>query len=379
MPLATRPPAPVQRFPGFVHLTPGVNPHVSESASGADLAPVIERIASGGILSAEEAESAFHAIMEGEVSPVQVAGFLVALRTRGVAPSEVAGGVRALRRAMIPVPFADPDLLVDTCGTGGGQVSTFNVSTAAAFVAAGAGVPVAKHGNRSFTSRSGSADVLEALGVRIDLSPEAMAEVLERAGIVFMFAPLLHPAMRHVGPVRRELRIATIMNLLGPLTNPAGARRQVVGVSDPALVPLVVAALQELDHLRALVVHGEPGMDEVSPLGITRVARLQGGEWSEERLDPREMGADPERVDRASLAGGSPEENAARIEAVLTGEERGDARTLVLLNAAAALDVAGRVDSLPAGVRLAAEVVDSGAAADALGRLRDASRSVVGG
>lgn len=352
---------------------------MSESVSGADLAPVIERIASGGVLSAQEAENAFHAIMEGEVSPVQVAGFLVALRTRGVAPSEVAGGVRALRRAMIPVPFADPDRLVDTCGTGGGQVSTFNVSTAAAFVAAGAGVPVAKHGNRSFTSRSGSADVLEALGVRIDLPPEAMAEVLDRAGIVFMFAPLLHPAMRHVGPVRRELRMATIMNLLGPLTNPAGARRQVVGVADPALVPLVVAALQELDHHRALVVHGEPGMDEVSPLGITRLARLRGGRWSEEQVDPRELGVEPERVDRRSLAGGSPEENAIRIEAVLRGEDRGDARTLVLINAAAALDVAGKVESLPEGVQMAAEVLDSGAAAGALSRLRETSRSVLGG
>jgi anthranilate phosphoribosyltransferase len=352
---------------------------VSESASGADLAPVIERIASGDTLSAEEAESAFHAIMEGEVSPVQVAGFLVALRTRGVAPSEVAGGVRALRRAMIPVHFADPDVLVDTCGTGGGRVSTFNVSTAAALVAAGAGVPVAKHGNRSFTSRSGSADVLEALGVRIDLTPEAMGEVLERAGIVFMFAPLLHPAMRHVGPVRRELKIATIMNLLGPLTNPAGARRQVVGVADPALVPLVVAALQELGHLRALVVHGEPGMDEVSPLGITRVARLEEGRWQQEAVEPRELGVDPGTVDPVALAGGSPEENAARIEAVLRGEERGAPRTLVLINAAAALDVAGKVDSLREGVEMAEEVLDSGAAAAALDRLRDASRSVVGG
>lgn len=346
---------------------------MSHPASPSDLAPIIDRIASGEVLPAAEAEGAFRAIMQGEVPPVQVAGFLVALRTRGVAASEVAGGVRALRGAMVPVPFAAPELLVDTCGTGGGRVSTFNVSTAAAFVAAGAGVPVAKHGNRSFTSRSGSADVLEALGVRIDLSPEAMGEVLEEARIVFMFAPLLHPAMRHVAPVRRELRIATVMNLLGPLTNPAGARRQVVGVAEPGLVPLVVEALRELGHLRALVVHGEPGMDEVSPLGPTRVARLEEGRVTEQVVDPAELGVDPGSVDPSAFAGGGPEENAARIQAVLRGDEQGAGRTLVTLNAAAALEVAGRVGSLAEGVALAADVLDSGAAADALERLRRTS------
>ena len=205
-----------------------------------------------------------------------MAGVLVGLRAKGIRPSEVAGGVRALRKAMLPVASSDADRLVDTAGTGGGSVTTFNISTAAALVAAGAGVPVAKHGNRSFTSRCGSADVLEVLGVGIELTPERMAEVLAEAGIVFMFAPLLHPAMRHVGPVRRKLGITTIMNILGPLTNPAGARRQVIGVADPSLLDLIPGALQELGHIRALVVHGDPGMDELSPVGTTRVVELQG-------------------------------------------------------------------------------------------------------
>ena len=346
---------------------------MSTSPEVADLAPQIARISSGGILSPEEAEEAFQRIMEGRVSPVQMAGFLVALQTRGVSPGEVAGGVRALRRAMIPVPATEPETLVDTCGTGGGVVSTFNVSTAAALVAAGGGVRVAKHGNRSFTSRSGSADVLEALGVRIDLSPEAMSSVLAEVGIVFMFAPLLHPAMRHVGPVRRELRIPTVMNLLGPLTNPAGARRQVVGVADPALLPLVAASLKELGHIRAMVVHGEAGMDEISPLGPTRVAWLDGDELREERVEPEHLGLRRVASADRALAGGSPEENARLIEAVLTGREAGSPRTLVLLNAAAAFHVAGAVSDLKEGAEKAAEVLDSGAAHRALEALREAS------
>jgi anthranilate phosphoribosyltransferase len=206
---------------------------------------------------------------------------------------------------MVPVASADPTLLVDTAGTGGGSVTTFNISTAAAFVVAGAGAPVAKHGNRSFTSRSGSADVLEALGVRIDLTADRMAEVLEEAGIVFMFAPLLHPAMRHVGPVRRGLGITTLMNILGPLTNPAGARRQVIGVADARLLDLIPGALLELGHLRALVVHGAPGMDEVSPIGPTRVAELKDGRISEYEITPAELGV--EAVTAEGLAGGEPQ------------------------------------------------------------------------
>ncbi|MEX2527167.1 MAG: anthranilate phosphoribosyltransferase [Gemmatimonadota bacterium] len=340
-------------------------------AQRATLAELIRKITGGEDLSADEAETAFRVVMSGSATPVQMAALLVGLRVKGHTPGEVAGGVRALRSAMIPVEALRIHELVDTCGTGGGGVSTFNISTAAALVAAGAGARVAKHGNRSFTSRSGSADVLEALGVTIELTPQGMAEVLEEAGIVFMFAPLLHPAMRHVGPVRRELGVPTIMNLLGPLTNPAGARRQIVGVSDPALVPLLVEALKELGHLRAMVVHGQPGMDELSPSGKTRVAELREEGVTESVVDPVELGLDPAPL--ASLVGGEPDENARIILDVLEGREQGGARSAVVLNAAAALYLAEQAASMAQGVSLAGEVLDSGAARDALERLRAAS------
>lgn len=335
------------------------------------LTAALDVVADGRDLTAEQAEEAFDRFMDGSASHVQMAGLLIGLRAKGIAPSEVAGGVRALRSAMRPVASADPSLLVDTAGTGGGSVTTFNISTAAAFVVAGAGVPVAKHGNRSFTSRSGSADVLEALGVTIDLTPEKMAEVLAKAGIVFMFAPLLHPAMRHVGPVRRGLGVTTVMNILGPLTNPAGARRQVVGVADERLLDLIPGALGELGHLRALVVHGAPGMDEVSPIGPTRVAELRNGEVSRYEITPGEMGI--EAVSAEALAGGEPEENAAIVEDVLAGKE-GAARSAVVANAAAALMVADRAASWSEASELARSTIDGGQAAAALQRLRDATR-----
>jgi anthranilate phosphoribosyltransferase len=337
-----------------------------------DPVELIAKVTEGRDLSVAEAEAAFHRMMEGEASLVEMAALLAALRTKGHAPSEVAGGVRALRRAMVPVKASAGSPLVDTAGTGGGRVTTFNISTAAALVAAGGGIRMAKHGNRSFTSRSGSADVLEALGVRIQLSPDAMGRILERTGIVFMFAPLLHPAIRHVGPVRRELGITTIMNLLGPLTNPAGARRQVVGVAEPELLPLVIEALRTLEHERALVVHGEAGMDELSPLGPTRVAELRDGEVRSWVLEPEEVGLAP--VDPGEIAGGSPQENADLVLAVLEGREKGGARSAVLLNAAAAFHVAGAVEGLGEGVERALEVVESGAAVRALDALREASR-----
>jgi anthranilate phosphoribosyltransferase len=331
------------------------------------LTHLLERVAEGHDLTAEEAEAAFDCFMDGSATEIQMAGLLVGLRAKGLAPSEVAGGVRALRTAMVPVASSDPDVLVDTAGTGGGTVTTFNISTAAAFVVAGAGVPVAKHGNRSFTSRSGSADVLEALGVTIDLTPERMGEVLEEAGIVFMFAPLLHPAMRYVGPVRRGLGIRTVMNILGPLTNPAGARRQVVGVADAPLLELIPGALKELGHLRAMVVHGSPGLDEVSPLGPTRVVELRDGELRDYELELENVGLSP--VEAGDIAGGEPEDNARLVTSVLAGDA-GAPRTVVILNAAAALLVADRADDWPAAVSLAEDVIDSGAAAAALERLR---------
>lgn len=336
-----------------------------------DLRHLIRRVSDGETLGVEDARAAFGLFMRGEASPVLMGALLTALRTKSVAASELAGGVMALADAVVPVSSRDPGELVDTAGTGGGELTTFNISTAAALVAAGAGVRMAKHGNRSFTSRSGSADVLEALGVEIELSPERMSQVLEEVGIVFMFAPLLHPAMRHVGPVRRELGIPTIMNLLGPLTNPAGARRQVVGVSDPALVPLVVDALKELGHVRAMVVHGHPGIDEVSPLGPTRIAELGDGTVEHYSLDPEDVGL--ETVGPAGLEGGEPHDNARRILEILDGGAAGAARNAVVLNAAAAIRVADRAGSLAEAVNVARESLDSGAARKTLEALRRAT------
>ncbi len=345
-----------------------------------DLRPYIEEIAQGQALSAQEAEEAFLQIISGEASPIQVGAFLMGLRTRGVLPSEVAGGVRALRRVMVRVPATRPEELLDTCGTGGGAFTTFNISTAAALVAAGMGVRIAKHGNRSFTSRSGSADVLEALGVKIQLSAADMGRVLEEVGIVFMFAPLLHPAMKHVSPVRKALGITTIMNLLGPLTNPAGALRQVVGVAEPGILWLIVEALRELGHHRALVVHGAPGMDELSPLGPSQVAELrEDGSIREGLLTPGQLGL--ATYAHASLAGGTPQENAELILRILGGEGGGGgdlegARAAVLLNAAGALYVAGKGESLPDALSIAAAGLDSGVGRRKLEELVEASNAV---
>ncbi len=338
-----------------------------------ELAPLIARVSEGANLTATEAEGAFATIMSGEATPVAMAAFLIALRTKGVVPSEVAGGVRALRGAMRPVESRRTHELVDTCGTGGGTVRTFNASTAAAVTAAAVGVRVAKHGNRSFTSRSGSADVLEALGVRIELTPDEMGRVLKETGIVFMFAPLLHPAMRHVGPVRAELGVPTIMNLLGPLTNPARVTRQLVGVSDPSWLHLIASALRELGHRRALVVHGEPGMDEVSPAGTTTVSDLRDGEITTRRVAPDDLGL--EAGDVEALAGGSPADNAAVIVDVLEGRRRDSARSFVLANAGAAVYVAGLAESLPEGVAMAGEAIDRGLAIRKLAELREASNA----
>ncbi|MDX2192980.1 MAG: anthranilate phosphoribosyltransferase [Gemmatimonadales bacterium] len=328
------------------------------------LALALRRLATGASLTADEAADAFGQVMRGEATPAQVGALLLGLRARGETADEVAGAVRALRAAMTVVPVAAPERLVDTCGTGGGTVPTFNISTAAAFVVAGAGVPVAKHGNRSFTSRSGSADVLEALGVPVDLAPEAAAAALAGHGFAFLFAPRHHPAMRYVGPVRQELGVPTIMNLLGPLANPARAVRQVVGVADRARAPLVAGALARLGAAHALVVHADVGMDEASPAGTTAVWEVQDGAVRTWTLDPASVGLAHD--DLGALAGGEPAENAARVRALLDGAPDPAGRAAVLLNAALALVVAGRGWSLAEAAVRAAASLDGGAAAAAL-------------
>ena len=338
------------------------------SANSLQLA--IRRLAAGESLSTEEAAAAFDVVMRGEAGPAQIAALLVGLRVKGETAAEVAGGAMALRSAMLPLDADRPDELVDTCGTGGGRVSTFNISTAAALLAAGAGARIAKHGNRSFTSRSGSADVLEALGVRIDVSVPVMRNALDRAGIVFMFAPIMHPAMRHVGPVRRELAIPTVMNVLGPLANPARAGRQVIGVAEPARMPLLAGALATLGSRHALVVHGEPGLDEISPLGLTDVLEVRDGSISQWSIDPADVGLAGGSAEE--LLGADPAENASLITDILRGQRTGTARAAVLLNAGAALYVAGRADDFAGGVGLARKALDEGGGMAALERLRTA-------
>jgi anthranilate phosphoribosyltransferase len=330
----------------------------------------IQKLAFHEPLTADDAESAFNIVMQGQATAIQVASLLSALRVVGESPEVVAGVVRALRSAMVPLSADDPDSLVDTCGTGGGAVPTFNISTAAAIVAAGAGVRIAKHGNRSFTSRCGSADVLEALGVPIEVPVPVMEEALREAGIVFMFAPLMHPAMRHVGPVRRELGIPTVMNIVGPLANPARAGRQVVGVADLERAPVLAGALSALGATHALVVHGEPGLDEISPLGPTHVIEVRNGSTNRWTIHPAEHGY--KKLSQDDLAGSEPKENARIIEKILDGGGPKGARAAIVLNAAAAIYVSGRVKSYEEGVGAATKAIDSGQAKSVLERLRQA-------
>ena len=339
------------------------------SSTAAPVAVAIRRLANGASLTAEEAEAAFEAVMAGEATSAQMAALLVGLRVKGETPAEVAGAARAMRAAMVDLAADAPGQLVDTCGTGGGTITTFNISTAAALLAAGAGVRIAKHGNRSFTSKCGSADVLEALGVGVDVTPAVMEETLQRAGIVFMFAPLMHPAMRHVGPVRRELAIPTLMNIVGPLANPAHAGRQVVGVADEARLPLLAGALLELGTEHALVVHGK-GMDEISPLEPSEGVEIVDGELRPWSLDPADYGYADYPVD--DLAGGGPAENAALVEAVLAGKGNAASTAAVVLNAGAAIYVGGLEPTMRQAVERARAALDDGAGLDALERLRAA-------
>jgi anthranilate phosphoribosyltransferase len=331
-----------------------------------DAKSALARVTLGESLSREETEELFGQLMDGQVSETLKAALLIALRMKGEAVSEISGAAAAMRRRAIPIPHRR-ESVVDTCGTGGDGRGTFNISTAAALVAAAAGAPVAKHGNRSVSSRSGSADVLAALGVKIEIDPETAGRTLDAVGITFLFAPLLHPAMREVMPVRRELGLRTVFNVLGPLTNPAGARRQLMGVYAESLVEPIGHVLRDLGAEHALVVHGDDGLDEITTTGTTRVAEVRGGEVTCYTLEPERFGLRRARLEE--LAGGGPEENAAAMHRVFEGTE-GALADVTALNAGAALYVSGLAGSLEQGLDLARETLTSGAAAKKLEELR---------
>ncbi len=328
------------------------------------LSDAINAVCRGEELSEDEAAVVLREVMEGRASPEETAGFLIALRTRGETADEIAGLARTMRELATKVDVGI-DGLVDTAGTGGGT-PTFNVSTTAAFVAAGAGCPVAKHGNRSATSQCGSADVLEALGARIDLGPEQVAHCIESVGFGFMFAPQHHAAMKHEVPVRKALGVRTIFNLLGPLTNPAGAPHQVIGVSDGPFLEHMAMALARLGGRSALVVSSEDGLDEISISAPTRVVELRDGKVETYTVTPEDLGVERAPID--AIAFGPPDENARVTRAVLSGADTGPALSLTLANAGAAVYTAGRADTLAAGVRAAAAAVESGAANDLMER-----------
>jgi anthranilate phosphoribosyltransferase len=325
----------------------------------------LARLLDGHDLSRDESREVMDAIMSGDATPAQIGGFLVALRLKGETADEIAGAAEAMRAHVIPVHPKREDL-VDTAGTGGDGGKTFNISTAAALVAAAAGAGVAKHGNRSVSSLSGSADVLEQLGFDLSLAPERIAESIDTLGFGFMFAPTHHPAMKHAGPVRVELAARTVFNVLGPLTNPAGARAQVVGVYSPALVPVIADVLARLGARRAFVVHGAGGIDELSPAGPNLVCEVVSGEVRRREIDPEELGV--ARCDPNELRGGTPQENAQRIREVFAGGN-GGRRSAILLNAAGAIAAGGHAADLREGLALAREALDSGAAGERLEQL----------
>jgi anthranilate phosphoribosyltransferase len=331
----------------------------------------LAQLLDGHALSREQSRAVMNQIMDGEATPAQIGAFLVALRLKGETAEEIAGCAEGMRDHVVPVRPASDDL-VDTAGTGGDGGGTFNISTAAALVAAAAGAHVAKHGNRSISSRTGSADVLEALGFHLDLPADRIAQSIDELGFGFMFAPTHHPAMRHAAPVRRELAARTVFNVLGPLTNPAGARAQVVGVYSAALAPTIATVLAQLGTRRAFVVHGAFGVDELSPAGRNLVCEVVDGTVRERELDPVDLGIP--RCDPDELRGGDRDENADAIRRVFDGEE-GGRRSAVLLNAAGAIVAGGHAADLREGVELAREAIDSGAAARRLDELASFSRA----
>ncbi|MDQ2634852.1 MAG: anthranilate phosphoribosyltransferase [Pseudomonadota bacterium] len=323
----------------------------------------IAKVAAGGPLSFDEAREAFDVIMSGEATPGQIGGFLMALRVRGETVDEISGAVATMRAKMLTV--AAPEDAIDIVGTGGDGSHSLNISTAAAFVIAGAGIPVAKHGNRGLSSRTGAADVLMALGIKIDLPPEAIGQCISEAGVGFMFAPAHHPAMRHVGPTRAELGTRTIFNLLGPLSNPAGVKRQMVGVFAPEWIEPVAETLKALGTERAWVAHGD-GYDEITTTGETQVAELNDGKVHSFALTPEALGL--KRYRKEELRGGDAAYNAAALRLLLEGAP-GAYRDTVLMNAGAGLVVAGNAETIEDGVAKAAQAIDSGKAAKVLDRL----------
>ena len=334
------------------------------------IGPSIQLLLDGHHLSRADAHAVMDSIMEGEATQAQIAGFLVALRTKGETADEIAGFADAMREHVVSVtPRRSP--IIDVVGTGGDGANTFNISTAAAFVAAAAGAAVAKHGNRAASSTAGSADVLEALGIDIEQSPDRIALSIDDLGFGFMFARSHHPAMRHVAQVRQELGVRTVFNILGPLANPAGARDGVFGVYSADLARTYAEALAELGSRRAFVVHGDGGLDELTPFGVSLVVEVADGDVREWELDPRELGIEP--AEPNELRGGDATANAATIQSVLAGE-RGGRRSAVLLNAAAALVAAGLAEDFGDGIDVAAAAIDSGAAASRLDALVEFSR-----
>jgi anthranilate phosphoribosyltransferase len=334
----------------------------------------ITKLLDGQQLARAEARAVMDEIMLGEATPAQIGGFLVALRAKGETPDEIAGCAEAMRAHVLAVSPKRQDL-VDTAGTGGDGARTINISTAAALVAAAAGAAVAKHGNRAVSSACGSADVLEALGFSLDQEPNRISQSIDELGFGFLFAPSHHPAMRHAAPVRTELATRTVFNILGPLTNPAGARAQVVGVYSPALVQTIADVLARLGAKRAFVVHGAGGIDELSPVGTNLVAEVVEGTVHERELDPEgELGVP--RCGIEELRGGTPAENAQAIRDVFAGAD-GGRRNAILLNAAGAIAAGGHAADLREGLELAGAAVDSGAAAERLGLLTAFSRETV--
>ncbi len=331
----------------------------------------LAQLLDGTDLTRAESRRVMDTIMTGGATPAQIGGFLVALRLKGETADEIAGAAEAMRDHVIAV-HPERDDLVDTAGTGGDGGRTFNISTAAALVAAAAGAGVAKHGNRSVSSESGSADVLEALGFNLELPADSIARSIDELGFGFMFAPFHHPAMRHAAPVRRELAARTVFNVLGPLTNPAGARSQVVGVYDAGLVPVIADVLVQLGSHRAFVVHGAAGIDELSPAGPNLVCEVADGVVRRRELDPLDLGVP--RCAPEELRGGTPAQNAERIRAVFAGEGDAAARSAIALNAAGAIAAAGHADDLREGLAVANETLDSGAAATRLEELAAFSR-----